>query len=302
MKTKTRRLLQSVWNIFDSNLTTRITSGIILCISGGSDSRALMESIACWPRRFHKIHVVSVDHRTREETQTDARNVYNRARILGFESVVLRLRSTEKKNEAFLRAERYQLIWEYAKKNNINTLVTAHTLDDQAESFVMDIVGYGGGAEGAGMPIETQHPPMGNIIRPFLEFSRAYLISILTALKIYDYVEDPTNQCGNGKRVLVRNFLKLHRFPKNRFAEIAKRRSLELNALLSTASHLITRNPDFTSIKLVKNVPEAIRFYALKQALQYTIHKKDLRDARHVLEKMAKLHGCSVYIIPDQDK
>lgn len=299
MKTKTRRLLQSVWNIFDTCLILKSISGIILCISGGSDSRALMESIACWPNRFLKIHVVSVDHGTRTQTCQDADDVCNRARVLGFDTAVLKMKNTKNKNEAILRTERYRLIWEYAKKHNIDTLVTAHTLDDQAESFIMNIVGFGGGAEGGAMPDVALHQSLGSIVRPFLNFSRSYLISILTCMHINDYVKDPTNEYGNGKRVLVRKFLRLHRLPKERFAEISKRRSLELEALSFAGSKLISKKRELISIKLPIDIPEAIKFHALKDSIRHAIPKEDLRNMRSILNKIAKLHNCSVYIVPE---
>src|SRR3989338_5640972 len=141
MKTKTRRLLQALWNVFDSLLLEHADQGLILCVSGGADSRALMESAALWPRRFASICVVSIDHGVRPESVLEARWVCDRARVLGFESKLLSLKSTVK-DEASLRKARYQAIW---KQSQGRVLVTAHHQDDQAEGFVMDLMGLGGG-------------------------------------------------------------------------------------------------------------------------------------------------------------
>jgi tRNA(Ile)-lysidine synthase len=298
MKTKTRRLLQPIWNALDAVLLPYASKGLILCVSGGSDSRALLESVAHWPKRFEKIHVVSVDHDTRPETRMEAQAVCARARILGFESHLLSLYPVLKKDEASLRAARYGLIWQLARDLGVGAIATAHTQDDQAESFLMDMMGHGGGAEGSAMPACLQMS-QGYLLRPVLEFSRAYLIAVLTELS-QDYFVDPTNEQSVGKRVQVRDFLKLHPVPHERLARLAQKRSADLAALQSWACELIeVHSPGQVSVRFEPETPEAVLLQAFKKALNSLLPDQDLRSAHNTLSLMAKnqtgqydLPGC----------
>ncbi len=286
MQTKTRRLLQPIWNAFDSYLGPFSEKGVVLCVSGGSDSRALMEAVALWPRRFANIQVVSVDHGTRPEALAESLAVCARARVLGFDAQQISL-EPGKNDEASLRKRRYEAI-------QGDPLVTAHTQDDQAESFIMDLMGLGGGPEGAGMLPVSESPPLkkggqgGFIIRPLLDFSRAYLIGLLTELGIYDYVNDPTNEYSTGKRVGVRQFLALHHMPKERLAELAQRRRQDLEALKLTASGLLELTGDTIRVTLAKNHPEPVKFQALKLGLRELLPEADLRGADNTLRQIAK--------------
>lgn len=269
-------------------------------MSGGSDSRALLEAVAHWPHRFDEIYVASVDHGTRPETRLEAEAVCARARVLGFEARVLALGPEIQKDEASLRNGRYRAIWQWAEVLGVTTIVTAHTQDDQAESFVMDLMGLGGGPEGAGMPIVMQAHDHASIIRPLLSFSRAELIAVLTALQIKDYFVDPTNTQSEGRRVQVRDFLKLHPMPKTRLAALAEKRRADLEALQSLASDLVQETPAGISVKLDLKTPEALKFQALKQGLSRLLPGEDLRSSGAVLRQIAraKITPGKIYHLP----
>ncbi|MEI6805780.1 MAG: tRNA lysidine(34) synthetase TilS [Myxococcaceae bacterium] len=296
MKTKTRRLLQPIWNAFDVLFPPE---GLLLCVSGGSDSRALMEAVAHWPHRVQNIHIVSVDHATRPETKREAEAVCARAKILGFESHLLSLYPVIKKDEASLRAGRYGLIWQLARDLGIRAIATAHTQDDQAESFIMDMMGHGGGTEGSAMPAVSERPE-GLLLRPLLEFTRAYLIAVLSELGQEDYFTDPTNQQSLGSRVQVRDFLKLHPTPQTRLAGLAQKRKSDLDALKAWACDLIeVYSAGQVLVKFTPEIPEAVLLQAFKKALSSLLPDQDLRSAHKTLELMAKqkkgsfdLPGC----------
>lgn len=298
MKTKTRRLLQPIWNEFDQLLNL---NGLILCVSGGSDSRALMESVARWSGRRPNIHVAVVDHQTRPETPKEADSVFGRARVLGFESHILRVQG--KGSEAFLRSTRYQLIWGLAQQLGIQAIVTAHTQDDQAESTLMDMMGFGGGAEGSAMP-PCAHHESGLIFRPLLGFSRAYLIAILTELNQLDYFTDPTNERSEGRRVQVRDFLKMHPIPQERLAALAERRRQDAQAIEVWAKKLVhAHSKQEMIVDLEPETPQAVLVSAFKQALKQLLPGQDMRAAYPTLLAMAQkksgqfdLPGCHAVI------
>lgn len=136
-------------------------------------------------------------------------------------------------------------------------------------------------------------------LRPLLEFSRAYLIAVLTELG-QDYFVDPTNEQSLGKRVQVRDFLRLHPTPHERLAGLAQKRSADLAALQSWACELIeVHSPGQVSVSFESETPEAVLLQAFKKALSSLMPDEDLRSANKTLSLMAKnqvgqynLPGC----------
>ena len=51
LKTEKRRALQPLWNTFDEHLKPHENRGLLLAVSGGPDSLALLESFVRWPNR-----------------------------------------------------------------------------------------------------------------------------------------------------------------------------------------------------------------------------------------------------------
>lgn len=270
----------------DFYLTPHISKGLLLCVSGGSDSRALMEAVARWPKRSSNIQVLSVNHATRLETLDEARAVAARARVLGFESHVLSLNPEKKMDESSLRARRYKAIWSLARELSARAIAVAHTEDDQAESLVMDLMGQGGGPQGAGMLPVTQMP-QGLVLRPLLSFSRAYLIALLTELEIYDYIQDPTNKYSEGRRVQVRHFLSLHKAPRTRLAQMALKRRKDFETMRHLWEEQVDRVGEQVQVRLDAHMPEVIKFQALKTGLAEFLPGQDLRTASVTLQKIA---------------
>jgi tRNA(Ile)-lysidine synthetase-like protein len=301
MNTETRRLLQPLWNSFEANLSEHLRRGILLCVSGGADSRALLEAVALWSGRHGgKFRVVAVDHCTRPETLKEAKAVVARAKVLGFEGDVVSLYPLMQTDEATLRARRYTGIWKLASTHDIGAICTAHHQDDDAEGFVMSLFGLGGGCEGAGMPVERKLLE-GVVIRPLLPFSRSYLLSVLGALGANDYICDPSNDKGEAKRSQVRNWMQadLHRFhpnPKARLALVASRRIREVQALDRLAGDLVElgQHDDEMWIRVTNTTPSALVAKALAKGLERLAPGEDFRGAAkivdQVLKKVKKIH------------
>ncbi len=289
LETERRRLFQPIWNSFDQVLLPKIKQGIALCVSGGADSRALLEALACYFLRHQgRVLVLSVDHGTRPESRKEAEAVLARAKVLGFESQLICLEASMPSDEATLRKHRYEALWRFAKMNNIASLCTAHHQGDDAEGFLMDLFGLGGGHEGSAMSTQlpTEH---GEILRPFLNFSRKTLLQLLTVIDATDYFTDPTNENSSAKRSQVRSWLnedllRFHPDPHQRIAHIAKRRGLDLQALYGFADQLIeVENSDVIRVRFLSNTPDGIFLRALTQALKMLMPDKDLRSASRAL-------------------
>jgi len=276
-----------------------VNKKIMLGVSGGPDSRALLEVCGLLERK--DIIVVSVDHQTRPESKLESDFVCNRAKDLGFEAEVIKLAESSKSDEASLREARYEAIKEASKVYKTNILITAHHADDEAESAMMDLLGYGGGSDGASMGCES-HVFGLKIFRPFLGLSKLDLLLALSALGIEDFFIDSLDQNNISRRSQVRNQIipylgQFHRAFKRRLID----RSDTLKTYQGLANHYIEQvlreseqGKDFMrlDLKLAKNKIELKVF--LKAAIKY-LHKDlkqdlglDLRQSPNVMEKIAE--------------
>jgi len=289
LETKRRRILQPFWNSFQQVILPHLHKKVGLCISGGADSRALLEAMALWPVGCQSfVTVMSVDHGIRAESHQESVQVLARAKVLGFETKILFLRPLLKTDEATLRKQRYEALWTYAKSKNISAICTAHHQGDDAEGFLMDLFGLGGGHEGSAMDAELR-TDFGLVLRPFLSFTRKTLLELLTVLNQVDYFTDPTNENSIAKRSQMRSFLneellRFHPNPYQRLANIAKRRGEDLKALYFVAEQLIeVVSLEKVRVRLELNTPDAILWRAIMQALKILVPEKDLRQTSNTL-------------------
>jgi tRNA(Ile)-lysidine synthase len=184
-----------------------VSRGIVIAVSGGSDSTALMHLFARWARRhpeFSNSLVLTVDHGLRPEAALEADLVAMQAKALGLRHATLRW--VGDKPHADLqhaaRTARYRLLTEAARTEGADTLLTAHTLDDQAETFLLALA-RGSGVYGlAGMPAERVLNGI-RILRPLLPIRKTRLVATLVAASV-SWSEDPSNQNDRFRRVTMR--------------------------------------------------------------------------------------------------
>ena len=116
-------------------------AALILAVSGGPDSTALLWLAARWrARRKHgpKLIAVTIDHGLREESAREALAVKRLAKKLKVEHRTLRWTGAKPKTgiQEAARAARYRLLADAARKAGARHILTAHTLDDQAETVL----------------------------------------------------------------------------------------------------------------------------------------------------------------------
>lgn len=208
VKTVVRRLLQPFWTIFNKILKPFSSYGIINGVSGGNDSRTLLELLASYPMvGTIQCMIVVVNHYARKICINESIFIYERARILGFLSIIINIYNRYiffKKNEKFLRAKRYGVLWDILYKKQYSSLLTAHTKDDIIESYIMYALGWGGGNIGSSIPI-IRKTKLGFLLRPLLYFRSFDIKNILSVLNIFNYFDDLSNITEYFKRAIVRN-------------------------------------------------------------------------------------------------
>lgn len=182
-----------------------------VAVSGGGDSLALMHLLAAYARKAGLALplVLTVDHGLRSSSTKDARQVAAWAKRAGLPVHLLTWRSGKPKSglEAAAREARYRLMGGWLQKKQITTLFVGHTLDDQAETFLLRLA-RGSGLDGlAGMRTLAPWPVAGF---PGLMLARPLLGLRRDAMRLYlktrgqAWLEDPMNQDPAFDRVKIR--------------------------------------------------------------------------------------------------
>jgi tRNA(Ile)-lysidine synthase len=170
---------------------------LVLAVSGGPDSMALMWLAARWRKvqaKAPQLVAVTVDHGLRPEAAREARAVKQVARSLDLPHRTLRWhgdKPTSGVPEA-ARAMRYHLLAKAAKAAGASHILTAHTRDDQAETLLMRLLRGSGIAGLAAMAAVSEREGL-LLARPLLDVPKARLIATLKAVRL-DFADDPTNR------------------------------------------------------------------------------------------------------------
>ncbi len=170
-------------------------STIVLAVSGGPDSTALMHgSVALAESRGWQLTVAHLDHALRRESAHEASAVAARAAELQLPAEVRRAdvgaiaREEHRSLEDAGRQARYRFLEEVAGALGPDALIaTGHTADDLAETILLRLA-RGSGLRGLrGIPARR-----GRIVRPLLQARRTALRAALDAAGI-TYSIDPSN-------------------------------------------------------------------------------------------------------------
>jgi tRNA(Ile)-lysidine synthase len=180
---------------------------IVLAVSGGPDSSALMWLAARWRSalaRGPRLIAVTVDHGLRAEAAAEARDVKRLARTLDLPHRTMRWTGAKPTTglPAAARAARYRLLAQAARESRATHILTAHTRDDQAETLLMRLLRGSGIAGLAAMARVTDREGV-LLARPFLNVSKSQLVATLTKAKV-GFADDPTNRDANFTRPRIR--------------------------------------------------------------------------------------------------
>jgi len=187
---------------------------LILAVSGGADSIAMMHLVARWSERHRdgrrKLLVATVDHGLRPEARREAEWVAGQARAIGLAHELLSWTGTKPSTglQDAARTARYRLLaelaWRFSGSGPV-AIMTAHTEDDQAETLLMRLA-RGSGLDGlTGMSVSRLLGRVSDcrLVRPLLGVSKARLESTLKVRGL-TWIEDPSNACDRFERVRLR--------------------------------------------------------------------------------------------------
>jgi tRNA(Ile)-lysidine synthase len=195
---------------FRRDLDALVPAGtpIGLAVSGGPDSLALL--LLAVEARPLGVEAATVDHVLRPESRVEAETVAALCERLGVPHKILTVKWAEKPESAIqerARLMRYRLLGDWARERGLSSLLTAHHLDDQAETFLMRLA-RGAGVKGlAGMRRVSRAQGGGiAVVRPLLGWRHSELESVCADAGV-EPVQDPSNEDDQFERVRVRKAL-----------------------------------------------------------------------------------------------
>ena len=206
---KDSKNLSNIFHNFKSKLDNLNKKSYTVAVSGGPDSLALVAlSRAYSSIKKTKFRYVLVDHNIRKNSAQEAKLVKNLLKKNKINlNIILNKKKIIRNIQSQARNTRYEILSNFCKKNKINTILTAHNLEDQVETFFIRL-SRGSGLQGlAAMKSLSKLKNKINLYRPLLDTKKKFLTKISKNV-FGTYFKDPSNKNLKYLRTKVRNLKK----------------------------------------------------------------------------------------------
>jgi tRNA(Ile)-lysidine synthase len=243
--------LTTVQKYIDSHMAAIPQTKVIVAVSGGPDSMALLFGLHHWCSRYgFSLIVAHVNHMLRgDEAWRDQAFVQQQAQVLGlpFYPTKVDVRAFQRRSglspEHAARQLRYHFLGALQHMLGARYIALGHTADDQAETLLVRFVRGSSPDSLAGVP--TIRPPL---IRPLIDVSRSTILTYLQSQEI-PWIEDSSNT----HRAYLRNRVRLDLLPtlQQYNPQIIKRLRI-LGELLQTDQAVLTEQVTAWSAKTVR--------------------------------------------------
>jgi tRNA(Ile)-lysidine synthase len=277
---------------------------VLVALSGGADSVALLHLILALKKEYKlKLGAAHLDHAMRKDSSKDrqfcrtlcAQLRARHALPLRFHSKRIEVSALARRRRLSLeeagRQARYEYFESLAAKYGYDKIATGHTLDDNVETIIFNIVRGSGMSGLAGIPFKRD-----TIIRPLLEIEKRELLDYLTENKI-SFRHDPSNDTLAYSRNRIRNVImpeleKLNPRARRNIARLSNNISEELEYIRAStvsAYNLALLKADKTKIVLDLELLERYHKSLAKKVLEEAF--KGLSETSIGLSSNA-LDGC----------
>jgi tRNA(Ile)-lysidine synthase len=202
-------------------------AAVVVAVSGGADSMSLLAAIHDLRERKKlelRIAAAHFNHKLRPDSHTDCDFVADFARSHRFEFAHSEWKREAGGNlEQSARDARYRFLRETADSIGTGYVLTAHTMSDQAETFLMNLI-RGAGPDGLsgikpkralaiatpddeGEPFLPFAEPEILVVRPLLRWAKRRDTENFCLEHKIEFCRDPMNEDLNFRRVWVRKVL-----------------------------------------------------------------------------------------------
>ncbi|MCM2473367.1 tRNA lysidine(34) synthetase TilS [Rhizobium sp. CG5] len=219
---------------------------LLVAISGGSDSTGLLIALHQVLRTNAFPHITlaaaTIDHALRDTSAAEAADVAKLCASLGISHTIRRWHGQKPATgiSAAAREARYRLLAEAAAELGATLILTAHTLEDQAETIAMRAARSDTQASGlAGMADAVLYDRRIWIARPLLFCRRADIRRLLTDHGL-GWIDDPSNTDARYERVRTRQALAATGLPELDPQSTTRRTALSARAADRLRNHAKT--------------------------------------------------------------
>jgi len=176
-------------------------SGVLVAVSGGGDSVALLRLMAAaCGTDLSPLRVFHLNHMLRgAASDADEKFVDQLCGRLGIVCDTLRwdiggeAQRKGESTETIGRTQRYAWLQQLAEQHGLGYVATAHTADDQVETILHRIVRGTGFTGLSGVPRIRSLGPAVTLVRPLIEVRRAELVAYLDSLA-QPFCQDASNR------------------------------------------------------------------------------------------------------------
>lgn len=256
---------------------------IVIGVSGGPDSMCLLDSLYCLKNSLQiEIVVAHINHMIRKEADEETEYVQNYCNEKNIKCYVKKVDVTNLAKEKKLGTEemgrkiRYEFFQEISQKENANKIATAHNLNDNAETVLLNIL-RGSGISGL-KGIEVKRC---EFIRPLIECSREEIEEYCEKQKLNPKI-DKTNFENIYNRNKIRNslipYLQKEFNPNiletlNRLSDIAKEEEEYFEQVISKKYEELKIGENEKEIILDLNKFNKLQKVIKSRLILYTINK-----------------------------
>ena len=198
--------LSNIYQNFEKDLNKLRAKTFLVAVSGGPDSLALAALTKIYSsKNIKKFYYALINHNIRSNSLSEAKQVKILLKKFGIRLEVINNKKKITKNiQGEARKIRYDNLINFCKKKNIKTIITAHNLEDQVETFFIRL-SRGSGLTGlSSMKTHTKINKDIYLFRPLLGTKKKYLIKI-SKIVFKKYFKDPSNLDKKYLRSKIRN-------------------------------------------------------------------------------------------------
>ena len=283
---------------------------LVVAVSGGADSVSLLlaldELVRCGKLKVD-LRVAHLDHRLRKGSGDDARWVKALAKRLEYSVIARSMKvsqravATQDNLEQAARRARYQFLFQVARKTEAQIVLTAHTVDDQAETVLLNLLRGSGsdGLRGIGPVRSLAEGSEVALVRPLVSWARRADTESYCLARDIDFLMDEMNGDQRFARVRVRHQLLPLMASFNpriveslaRVAELAREDSAALEKQADEILRMsMSNNSKTVGHKRLKVQP----VWSAGPALRRRALRQWIRECRGDLKRLERVHILAV--------